>query len=276
MGIGSDLREAREQRGITLRDISDRTKIRQAVLRAIENDDFQGLPGSVIMRGFLKLYAREVGLDPDEIGRRYTAEVEVPANDELVTQAQAGDRARGESTRRLLMLAIGAAALVALVWLGYRLWGPSPSARSVTEAARPSGAEAEPPVPRQPPVAAAPPGAPPSGMPASGVSPATNAAAVAPGSAANPPASDGLRVTLQATDASWIAANADGAQVAYRVLNAGERLEMQVKEEAVLRIGLPANVTVTVNGRPLKPFGRPGNPTTLRITPDTYRELLVP
>ena len=62
MSIGIELRQAREARGIPLRDIADRTKIRLSVLRAIENDDFEHVPGSVIMRGFLKLYAREVGL----------------------------------------------------------------------------------------------------------------------------------------------------------------------------------------------------------------------
>ena len=80
---------------------------------------------------------------------------------------------------------------------------------------------------------------------------------------------------LQATDATWIAATADGQQVAYRVLGAGERLQMRVTKEAVLRIGIPTNVTVAINDRPLKPFGRPGTPTTLRITPANYRELLV-
>ena len=71
MTIGSELRHAREQRGASLREISDRTRIRVPVLRAIENDDFQQVPGTVIMRGFLKLYAREVGLDPDLVGNGY-------------------------------------------------------------------------------------------------------------------------------------------------------------------------------------------------------------
>ena len=40
MTIGAELRQARERHGLSVRDISDRTKIRQAVLRAIEDDDF--------------------------------------------------------------------------------------------------------------------------------------------------------------------------------------------------------------------------------------------
>jgi cytoskeletal protein RodZ len=60
MTIGSEFRQAREERGLTLVEISKRTAIRVPALRAIERDDFQQLPGGVISRGFLKLYAREV------------------------------------------------------------------------------------------------------------------------------------------------------------------------------------------------------------------------
>jgi hypothetical protein len=68
-------------------------------------------------------------------------------------------------------------------------------------------------------------------------------------------------------------ARVDGQQVAYRALTAGERLSIQVKDEAVIRRGMPANVAVTINDAPLRPFERPGIPVTLRITPHTYREL---
>ena len=140
MAIGSDLREAREQRGITLRDISERTKIRQAVLRAIENDDFQGLPGSVIMRGFLKLYAREVGLDPDDVGRRYTAQIEAAAvDDQAAAQGLASSSARTESYRRLARLAAGAIAVLVVLAAGYRFCGATSEPRSVTAACTADG-----------------------------------------------------------------------------------------------------------------------------------------
>lgn len=277
MAIGSDLREAREQRGLTLRDISERTKIRQAVLRAIESDDFKGLPGSVIMRGFLKLYAREVGLDPDEIGRRYTAEVELPAAVEPLSHAQAGAGLEGESARRLRTLALVAAAVIGLLFVGYRFWSAAPMSRSVTETARQSAPPTTTPAPSTAPVEAAAPGSPPPGAaPAEVSSPPAASAPLAAAPAAEVSAAEGLRVEIQATEASWVAATADGQQAVYRVVGAGEKVEMRVKKEAVLRIGVPSGVNVSVNGRPLKPYGRPGMPTTLRITPDNYRDLLVP
>jgi hypothetical protein len=108
--------------------------------------------------------------------------------------------------------------------------------------------------------------------------PAADAAPPAPTAGtptdASPVAAGTLRVDVRATDASWLAATADGQQVAYRLLNAGDQVSLSVKTLGVLRIGIPANVTVTINGAPVKPFGTPGNPATLRITPDTYRTLL--
>ena len=266
MGIGSDLRQAREQRGLTLRDISERTKIRQAVLRAIESDDFQGLPGSVIMRGFLKLYAREVGLNPDEIGRRYTAEVEAPAVEEHAVPAHA-PLSPGESTRRVSRVALAAIVLMAAVAAWYRFGRPAAEFPSVTETARQS--ETPPPAP-----AATAPAAPSTGTAPATPAPATPAPVAAAAGSAATTAADGLRIELQVTEASWIAATADGQQAVYRVVNAGERVEMRATKEAVLRIGVPTGVNVSVNGRPLKPYGRPGMPTTLRITPDNYRDLL--
>jgi hypothetical protein len=62
--------------------------------------------------------------------------------------------------------------------------------------------------------------------------------------------------------------------VAYRVVNAGERLSIRATKEAVIRIGMPANVSVSINDRPIRPFARPGTPTTLTITPANFRELL--
>ena len=78
MAIGSELRAARRARKRSIDDISRRTKITPSILRALENDDFQSVPGGLFTRGFLRAYAREVGLDGEDLVRRYRAEVEPP------------------------------------------------------------------------------------------------------------------------------------------------------------------------------------------------------
>jgi cytoskeletal protein RodZ len=63
--FGTTLREARERRGITLRQIADHTKISIASLEALERSDASRLPGGIFARSFVRSYADEVGLDPD-------------------------------------------------------------------------------------------------------------------------------------------------------------------------------------------------------------------
>jgi cytoskeletal protein RodZ len=63
--FGTALREARERRGITLRQIADHTKISIASLEALERSDASRLPGGIFARSFVRSYAVEVGLDPD-------------------------------------------------------------------------------------------------------------------------------------------------------------------------------------------------------------------
>ncbi len=63
--FGTALREARERRGITLRQIADHTKISIASLEALERSDASRLPGGIFARSFVRSYAAEVGLDPD-------------------------------------------------------------------------------------------------------------------------------------------------------------------------------------------------------------------
>src|SRR5438876_10101356 len=65
-GFGKKLREARERRGITLREIADTTKISVSALEALERNDISRLPGGIFSRAFVRSYALEVGLDPEE------------------------------------------------------------------------------------------------------------------------------------------------------------------------------------------------------------------
>src|SRR5256885_7765094 len=64
--FGSRLRAARERRGMSLRQLAARTKISVAVLEAIERNDISRLPGGLFSRAFVRSYAVEIGLDPEE------------------------------------------------------------------------------------------------------------------------------------------------------------------------------------------------------------------
>ena len=279
MTLGATLREARERSGVTLEEIFARTKIRVVALRAIENDDFRNLPRGIILRGFLKQFAREVGLDPDEMVERYAAEIGL---DESGAQNAAADRnqpgltvAPESSSRFTRALAGGAVALLALLAAGYLLTKPAPGSRSGLDgrnqpapAAGAPSAGAASPAPLAPPPAPVEPTATTAGRAGESTAPSE------PRAGGEDASADELRVDLRATAACWISATVDGQQVALRVLNAGERLGIRVKTEAVLRIGNPASLAVSINDMPIRPFERPGAPVTLRITPANFRDLL--
>jgi cytoskeletal protein RodZ len=82
--LGALLRKAREQRGYTLDDIQEYTKIRKRYLEAIETGDYKVLPGSFYVRAFVKTYAETVGLDAEEVLRLYQKELPQPPSTETV------------------------------------------------------------------------------------------------------------------------------------------------------------------------------------------------
>lgn len=64
--LGRHLKEARLQKGMSLDDVQEVTKIRKKYLEAIEAGDYKVLPGSFYVRAFIKTYAEAVGVNPDE------------------------------------------------------------------------------------------------------------------------------------------------------------------------------------------------------------------
>ncbi len=80
--LGEFLKKTREEKGISLKDVQDRTKIRTRYLEAIEKGEFQIVPGEVYLRGFLRSYAESIGLNGFEIVDEYKRLVAVSNEDE--------------------------------------------------------------------------------------------------------------------------------------------------------------------------------------------------
>src|SRR5258708_24308771 len=74
-GFGDKLREARERRGLSLRQIANATKISMMTLEALERNDMKRLPGGIFTRAFVRSYALEVGLDPDQAIEEFMGQV---------------------------------------------------------------------------------------------------------------------------------------------------------------------------------------------------------
>ena len=74
--LGEELRRQRELRQITLREISDATKINIRFLEALERNDFRHLPGGQFNKGFIRAYSRHIGIDPEQLVDAYLAELQ--------------------------------------------------------------------------------------------------------------------------------------------------------------------------------------------------------
>jgi len=253
MDIGGELRAARRARKRTIDQIARTTKIPPTLLRAIENNDFNRVPGGLFTRGYLRAYAREVGLDPEALVQRYRAEVEcaVPEAPEpqdavesrdvdMAELAPAGESSPGQIIQICVIVIVVAAYFA---WLR-----PSkPAARPGTVAAQ--SAVATPPAPEPKPVAT------------TGQSPS-----------ARPP----LDVDLQAVGPCWVAAAVDGSNVVARLMNAGEHERLKVGDHLALRVGDPAVFVFSIDGVPGRSLGRAGHAVSIQIDRDNYETFLQP
>jgi cytoskeletal protein RodZ len=96
--LGSYLRRERENRSIALGDVSRTTKIPVRSLERLEAGEYESLPGEVFVRGFIKSYARCVGIDDENALLVYDSERERRRSDEEETRAAVEARARTEDT----------------------------------------------------------------------------------------------------------------------------------------------------------------------------------
>jgi hypothetical protein len=126
--IGNSLREARVRQRLEHRDVELGTKIRARYIRALEEEDFESLPGDTYIRGFLRTYADYLGLDGqiyvDEYGSRYAVERRDERPPDRVRPRR---RDRGVERRAVLLALLGIAALAALVIVAWKFGGASPS-----------------------------------------------------------------------------------------------------------------------------------------------------
>ncbi|MES2035886.1 MAG: helix-turn-helix domain-containing protein [Pseudomonadota bacterium] len=111
--IGAALKAAREFRGLSIQDVADATRIRRTYLSAVEDMRLEELPSRPFAIGYVKAYAKLLGLDPDEAVARFKAEA--PEPDELL---RAPSGVRHERDPRMGMIMGGGALIVSaiLIW----------------------------------------------------------------------------------------------------------------------------------------------------------------
>ena len=98
--IGARLREARMHAKIDINEVEVRTKIRAKYLRAIENEEWDLLPGEVYAKSFLRTYGEFLGLDTRQLVDDFRRRYESPPDQELRPIAPLGSRERERQSAR--------------------------------------------------------------------------------------------------------------------------------------------------------------------------------
>jgi len=252
--VGMELRQVRERLGWRLTDVSAELRIRLPYLEAIERGELSALPGAAYQTGFVRTYSQALGLDGDEILRRFRAEgTGLAPKAELTFLAPVPDRA----------VPTGAIVLVCvlLVLTGYGLWYHHTEDQARLAAnVPPVPTELAPlAVPPKPPEMAAPSVV----KPAAPVTPALAPAQAAPAPAAvsQPPAA--ISRTIKATGDDWVEVkDAKGSILYSHTMHEGDSWPVPDLPGLTMTAGNAGATVLATNGKNSAPLGADG--TVLR------------
>jgi cytoskeleton protein RodZ len=246
--FGDRLQREREMRGITLEEIAEATKIGTRLLRALEQQEFDKLPGGIFNKGFVLSYARYLGLDEEQAVADYTAA--------LAEAVAAGKATRQEPPERTMLadefeerdpvrLPLGLIAAVVVVpillFTGWRYVATHgfPKLRPAQAAGASRPAVKTPP-------------------PASLASPAP--------AETTPPVPDGFVVRLKAKDSVWVSIVADGKQLMADTLPKESEKSFRAEKNMVVKTGNAAAVEFFHNDKLVPLTGRDREVQTLEFT----------
>ena len=283
--FGQKLKLEREKRNITLEQISVSTKIGIRMLQALEEDNFNQLPGGIFNRGFVRAYSRFLGLDEDQTIADYlqASGDALPASTETAARGEgSGENAAHENVTREnkdkddkvsrleasadappLQVPWGVfAGVLLVVALALSFWShrrrehtreavrPTPATVATQAAGQVSGSDS--------PTTGSPTGA-------SGLSPVPK---TSQGSAASPAATPGeFTVVIQAREESWTTITADGRTISSELLPAGSQREIRGREEIIVRTGNAGGVDFRFNGKKVDTGGEYGEVKTVTFGP---------
>jgi len=227
--IGAALRQARENAGLTLAEIAERTKVRPGILAEIEADDHDRLPALTYSLGFVKAYARTVGMDPVAAADRYRLESQKGDPVPTMVDLQPLEAKRLPSGKLVAASLAVLLLLVAAFWAWGAGWlAPAPPSEPEAADTAPQTMPAEPEAEEAP--AAAPAGAP----------------SAAP-------------VTLTAREEVWLRIS-DGDETFFMgTMAPGQSMALPPGRDWQLRTGRAGVVDVKVGTEQIPPLGGPAD-----------------
>lgn len=268
--LGVRLKRERERQQMTLDEVATATKIGTRMLKALEEEHFDQLPGGIFNKGFVRAYAQHLGMDGDQAVSDYLAEtgasqpVKEPQVD-LASIAARAEEARSKKSGDGELPWDKLAALLLLVALGFALWGwRSRKAVHKEVQENPPAAVQEP----APTAQSLPPQQPAMTPATPPVTPATEPVTASAGAAGNSSTPANLTLVIQARDECWLKVISDGKDALNETLLSGQQTSVSAQHEIVVKAGNVGALKFTFNGAPLPRQGAADEVKTLRFGPD--------
>jgi len=264
--FGGKLREARERKGVTLRQIAAATKISVGVLEALERNDISRLPGGIFSRAFVRSYAIEVGLDPEATIQDFIAAFphdSVTAGHPRTNEVEDHEAIESDRRTATTFLRLG---VISVPIVGVILYFATAGRHAMTAEKSPAPATAQAAAPAPPPDATPAPHDP--------APPTTSSPAPPPATPSAVPAADRLTIGLSARRPCWVSASVDGQKAIERLLQTGEQTTLEVRREMVLTAGDASAITLTLNGADARALGKAGEVVTTRLNLSNYKDYL--
>jgi cytoskeleton protein RodZ len=268
VSIGQTLSAARVAAGLSIDDVSAKSRLRATVIRAIEDDDFAPCGGDFYARGHIRTFASIVGADPAALVAEYDATVAVvedaPLSGQLIDSGASGGSIGRKADRRAPRwgaTAAGAALVLIIVVVSVQLAGKHKN----TPAAQAGTAPISSPSPSvTPSITPAPVASTPVTQPST--TPVTSPIASPPTSAV---ADAGVQIVLKVTTSKcWVlASSSDGAELYQGILNPGESKTFADPQKISLKLGNAPATDLTVNGVDIGPPPSKGSVTSISFGP---------
>ena len=229
--VGDKLRAAREAQGLTIEEIADGTRIPKRHLITIENGGYDGLPAPTYSAGFIKSWARRLGLDGQALANQFRLEMGTLSVEPAQSLPYEPADPRRTPPAGLALLALLIAVVVGLGYLYWRGTAEQPSEIAAAATDQPL--------------------APPATQPSAATPAAANPAASQPPQPTGP-------VVIGATQDVWIKVSDSGKTLFMSVLHPGDRFEVPADAVApLMTTGRPGSTTVMVGQTPIPTLGDP-------------------
>ena len=268
--LGSYLKNLRESKRISLREVAKITRVRENILRAIEEDQHHLLPPPTYVKGFLLSYAKYLKLDPNDVLLRYEkglkgesvtpAAPQPPKPIQKVSPTQPKKKILWNARQTWVVAGVIAASLIL-----FYFFSPYPSKPPVEQIPekpvseeKPLPASSPPPVTTPAPVQKEKPVA--EVKPSPG--PSLPAAATTVVSAKKP-----VSLKIKAVEEAWVSLQADDEPQKEMTLKPGQGISVQASNQIRMIIGNAGGTDLILNGKELERFGQSGEVVTVTLTP---------